>query len=203
MNYAPQEDLVARFQIRQIHRTALHTPPLSDRVSNHKRSSVSSSPRPTQDVNTGGGFDQTDSRNQSKLTSLRYFTSVNATSSSWIEQVETASWAIYTSLATPISPYSAFSQVRYLVTLLVAATYVLFFPLEFAFPSQHFDYVNGIVGFLLGLDALACPHQLREERRLHCKVTSRYRPPLPENSLRPRRFTCDPASCACAPRRNY
>lgn len=60
---------------------------------------------------------------------------------------------------TPFTPFSGFSQVRYLMVLLVTTTYVVFFPLGFAFPDvEQFTYVDGAVGVLLVLDVLLSLH---------------------------------------------
>ncbi|KAE9022475.1 hypothetical protein PR003_g13943 [Phytophthora rubi] len=62
-------------------------------------------------------------------------------------------------LTSPISPYSGFSQMRYLLVMLVAAMYVVFFPLGFAFPEEEqFTYVDGAVGILLAIDVILTLH---------------------------------------------
>jgi len=68
-------------------------------------------------------------------------------------------WSWQNRLTTPISPYSAISQARYVVTLVAAATYVVFFPLGFAFPDeQQFTYVDATVGIVLAVDVLFTLH---------------------------------------------
>ncbi|RLN79979.1 hypothetical protein BBJ28_00024321 [Nothophytophthora sp. Chile5] len=63
------------------------------------------------------------------------------------------------SFASPLSPFSAFSQVRHAVVLLAAATYVLCLPLQLAFPKeQQFKNVDTAVGVLFGLDILVTLH---------------------------------------------
>ncbi|KAJ8574622.1 hypothetical protein ON010_g4592 [Phytophthora cinnamomi] len=62
-------------------------------------------------------------------------------------------------LIKPISPFSGFSQARYMAILLVATTYVAFFPLGFAFPDvQQFTYVDDAVGVFVALDVLLTLH---------------------------------------------
>ncbi|RLN96369.1 hypothetical protein BBJ28_00021562 [Nothophytophthora sp. Chile5] len=61
--------------------------------------------------------------------------------------------------ASPLSPFSAFSQARHAVVLLAAATYVLCFPLQLAFPKeQQFKNIDAAVGVLFGLNILATLH---------------------------------------------
>ncbi|KAG3199098.1 hypothetical protein PC128_g5565 [Phytophthora cactorum] len=55
----------------------------------------------------------------------------------------------------PISPYSRVSQARYAVILVATVVYVLWFPLEIAFPtSRAHTHVTTVVGFILGFDVL-------------------------------------------------
>jgi CRP-like cAMP-binding protein len=62
-------------------------------------------------------------------------------------------------LCRPISPYSTTSQVRYAVTLMATITYVLWFPLELAFPDQNqLTNVDAAIGIVLGLDTLFAVH---------------------------------------------
>ncbi|GMF21144.1 unnamed protein product [Phytophthora lilii] len=62
-------------------------------------------------------------------------------------------------LVKPISPYSRISQVRYTLTLLVTVTYVLWFPLELAFPNQHqLTNVDAVIGVVLCLDIVMTLH---------------------------------------------
>jgi CRP-like cAMP-binding protein len=62
-------------------------------------------------------------------------------------------------LSTPFSPLSEFSQARYLAGLLVAATYIIVFPLGVAFhEEEYFSDVDSVVGILFGVDVLLTLH---------------------------------------------
>ncbi|KAG7383927.1 hypothetical protein PHYPSEUDO_003220 [Phytophthora pseudosyringae] len=58
-------------------------------------------------------------------------------------------------LAKAISPYSRISQARFAVILAATVIYVLWFPVELAFPGQHeHAHIETTIGVLLGLDVL-------------------------------------------------
>ncbi|ETP25660.1 hypothetical protein F441_01495 [Phytophthora nicotianae CJ01A1] len=57
-------------------------------------------------------------------------------------------------LLKPISPYSRVSQARYAAILVATVIYVLWFPLELAFPGHAHAHINTVVGIMLGFDVL-------------------------------------------------
>ncbi|GMF22651.1 unnamed protein product [Phytophthora fragariaefolia] len=62
-------------------------------------------------------------------------------------------------LIVPLSPYSKFSQVRYAFVLFATICYVLWFPMELAFPEQHeLTSVDAVVGVVLASDVLLTLH---------------------------------------------
>ncbi|KAE9339751.1 hypothetical protein PF008_g11417 [Phytophthora fragariae] len=62
-------------------------------------------------------------------------------------------------LFVPLSPYSKLSQARYAIVLLATLTYVLWFPMELAFPEQQqLTSVDAVVGVLLAFDVLLTLH---------------------------------------------
>ncbi|KAL4133903.1 hypothetical protein PRIC2_004219 [Phytophthora ramorum] len=62
-------------------------------------------------------------------------------------------------LAKPLSPYSKMSQARYATILVPTVIYVLYRPLQLAFPDQHQHFpVDAVVAATLGLDVLMTLH---------------------------------------------
>lgn len=74
---------------------------------------------------------------------------------SWLQSMlELAQDAVH-AMATPLSPFSAVSQARYLVLLLVASMYLLAFPVDLAFPVHLLSFkVDTAVAFFFCADAL-------------------------------------------------